>query len=371
MKIGFDAKRAFLNFTGLGNYSRSIIKILSRYYHNHQYILYTPLIKNSVLFTDSPNVKIALPEKPLQKMFKSYWRSFALTNQIKKDKIDIYHGLSNELPFHLNKIKIKSIVTIHDLVFIRYPYFYKFIDRKIYAKKFRYSCQIADKIIATSKQTKEDLINYFNIDENKIEVIYQCCDSLFYKKIDNSTKLKIQKKYKLPLQYILSVGTIEERKNLLNVVKALNTGKIDMPLVAVGSPTKYINKVKKYIAENRMENHVLFKHNVPLEDLPVLYQMAEVFIYPSFFEGFGIPILEALNSGTPVITSKQGCFPEIGGTSSLYISPDNIDEIAEALQQVLTDSSLRNKMIANGYKYAQNFTEEKIARKIYSSWSLG
>lgn len=363
MRIGFDAKRAFYNYSGLGNYSRNVIKSLHQSFPENQFNLYTPSTRKAISFIEGDNVNIITPKKQSGKILKSYWRSFMITKRLENDNIDIYHGLSNELPGNINETNVKSIVTIHDLIFIRYPELYKPIDREIYSRKFRYACTVADKIIAVSSQTKEDIVNYFNIDDHKIEVIYQGCDDVFKTIISDEQKNSIKEKYDLPSQYMLYVGTIEERKNLLNVVKALHQGSIDIPLVIVGRTTKYIKKVVDYICNNLVEN-TIFLQDVPLEDLPAIYQSSEMFIYPSVFEGFGIPVLEALQSKVPVITSKGGCFNEVGGDNSIYVDPMNVDEIIEAIGMILSDSTLKQNMIEQGYIHAKNFSNSLIASQI-------
>jgi glycosyltransferase involved in cell wall biosynthesis len=370
MNIGFDAKRAFFNRSGLGNYSRSTIQILSRYFSENNYFLFTPTLKKSISFIKAENIRFVEPEGKFDCFFKSYWRTFKLTKQLQENKIDVYHGLSNELPKTIGRAKTKSLVTIHDLIFIRYPELYKVIDRKIYEMKFRFSSRMADKVIAISEQTKNDLIEFFDISPSKIEVVYQGCNAAFYEQLDRNAKKQVREKYNLPAQYILSVGTIEERKNVLNIVKALNTAQIEIPLVVIGRATPYLQTIKQYIRENKLEKQILFFHNVPLQDLPALYQMAEVFVYPSVFEGFGIPILEALNSKVPVITSRGGCFSEAGGPSSIYVQANNPEELSDAIKSVLSDSEKRKKMIEDGLIYAQNFRDEKIAQnlmKVYLS----
>ncbi|MBN2520256.1 MAG: glycosyltransferase family 4 protein [Bacteroidales bacterium] len=363
IRIGFDAKRAFYNYSGLGNYSRNIIKSLYQSFTENEYHLYTPSTRKAISFISGEKVFIHTPDKPSGKVFKGYWRSFMLTSQLRKQGINIFHGLSNELPSRINENNIRSIVTIHDLIFIRYPDLYKPVDREIYLKKFKYAASVADKIIAVSTQTKNDLINFFKVDKTKIEVIYQGCDEIFKRFVIDSKKEEIREKYNLPSEFILYVGTIEERKNLLNVVKALHLGKIDIPLVIIGKTTKYLKKVVNYICNNLVEN-TIFLQAVPLEDLPVIYQSATLFIYPSVFEGFGIPILEALQSKTPVITSKGGCFEEVGGKGSLYIDPMSVDEIINAIKKLLSDTKLREKMKEEGFLHAQSFTNSIIAKQV-------
>ncbi len=292
MIIGFDAKRAFFNRSGLGNYSRNLLKSFFRYYPEKGYILYSPAAKSMIEFAEPHNYTLKTPEKAVHRAFPSLWRSRGISRQIKSDSPDIFHGLSSELPRSV-PVHIKKIVTIHDLIYMRYPQMYSPADRNIYYWKTRHACASADQIIAISEQTKTDIINFTGTDAGKITVIYQDCHPSFRVKAEEETKEALRKKYSLPGDYLLYVGTIEERKNLLSVVRALHTGNIDIPLVAIGRKTSYYRKVKAYIYSNNMHN-IIFPDGVENEELPALYQMASCFIYPSVFEGFGIPIVEAL-----------------------------------------------------------------------------
>lgn len=360
MRIGFDAKRAFLNASGLGNYSRNMISYLLQQFPENEYFLFTPKISDRFDFVRDKEARTILPQTTFHKTFPSYWRT-NLTNELQKYNLDIFHGLSNEIPYNIQKSSVKSVVTIHDLIFLRLPNLYKRIDRNIYEKKFRYACEHADKVIAISEQTKKDIVAFFGTDESKIAVVYQGCNPVFYQKSNQQEQEKIRKKFNLPKQYILSVGTIEERKNALQIVKALHKHRIDIPLVLAGRLTPYAEKIKTYVKENQMENQILLLHEVETAELPALYQMSEVFVYPSIFEGFGIPIIEALNSGVPVITSRDGCFSEAGGPNSLYVDPEKTDGLADAINRTISDKALKEKMIKKGFEYALNFREEKIA----------
>jgi len=363
MNIGFDAKRAFFNYSGLGNYSRNIILYLQKFYPDHTYHLYVPRKREGIGDNLEQNQQIHFPSSWIGKKFSSFWRSYWLPGRIEADGLDLYHGLSNEIPFGIHKKKIKTVVTIHDLIFLRYPEWYPSVDRKIYLRKSRYSCQAADRIIAISEQTKQDIIEFYGTEADKIKVIYQGCDPSYYEEVISLKRTEVQQKYGLPGEYLLNVGTIEKRKNLLVLVQALHNRKIHMPLVVVGRPTPYADEVKDYIRQHGLEN-IYFLENVPSEDLPALYQMSALFIYPSQFEGFGIPILEALNSKVPVITSKGGCFAEAGGEHSMYAGPGNVDELGEAIEKVLNDSELRKTMIEKGHEYALKFREDIIAKNI-------
>ena len=363
MRIGFDAKRAFYNRSGLGNYSRDLIYALCRYYPENIYHLYTPTLKNSLSFPEAGNVFIETLHGRPGKLQQAYWRSFLLSGRLKKDKVEVFHGLSNELPAKIRNTGIKSVVSIHDLIFMRHPEWYNPFDVAIYKRKFKYSCHIADRIIAISNQTKEDIVSYFDIEKTKIEVIYQGCNEAFRQKLNNDEKKVIKERWNLPGEYLLYVGTVEERKNLLALVKALLNLKIVVPLVVVGKQTGYYLKVKEFIDRYKIKN-VIFLNEVPVSDLPGIYQMAKLFIYPSVFEGFGIPILEALYSEVPVITSKGGCFSEAGGKYTCYVNPKNEEEIGEAIIKILNDNGMQQKMKIEGRKHALRFSGDNVANQV-------
>lgn len=366
MKIAFDAKRAYRNSSGLGNYSRMVIRQLCEYYPHNEYIMYSP--KNGSIDPDFPpgNSKLILPQKPVYKLFNAYWRSYHLKNILEKEKPDIFHGLSNELPFNIHKTRIKTVVTIHDLIFIRFPELYKYIDRKIYSRKFRYASENADLVIATSEQTKKDIITFFGVKEKKVKVVYQSGNPVFNYEL-NSDEIKwIRNKYNIGSDYILNLGTIEERKNLLQLVKALHLARNKALLVVIGRPKKkYFQKVQDYIHKNRI-NNIQFLQDVPTSDLPALYQGASLFVYPSSFEGFGIPVLEAIQSGTPVIAGAGHCLEETGGPESIYTDPFNIEEFAKVIDKVLDNSDLRRKMKESGKLYSEKFQPHNTVKNLHS-----
>jgi glycosyltransferase involved in cell wall biosynthesis len=363
MRIGFDAKRAFLNKSGLGNYSRDIIRSICSQYPEHEYFLYTPEVSDALPGITGKRIRTCRPPNSLGRIGGAFWRTYQLAGRANRDRLTIYHGLSNELPVKINRTGIKTVVTIHDLIFMRYPEWYRMIDRNIYQNKFSYAAKTADRIISISQQTKKDLIDFFGIEESKISVIYQGCNQAFRVGLTNEEKQQIRARWNLPEEYLLYVGTIESRKNLLTLVKALHQKKLDIPLVVVGRPTSYMKEVRKYIREKTVKN-VVFLNEVAVEDLPGIYQQARVFIYPSLFEGFGIPVLEALTSGVPVVTSKGGCFSEVGGNSSLYIDPEDPEELGSELTRLVSDSDLQKEMIRDGLEHSRQFSNEIIATQI-------
>lgn len=368
MKIAFDAKRITHNATGLGNYSRYVVSIISKLFPENEYLLYTPSKGKKALRKRVPlneNITFHFPKGTYAKgFFKSFWRTFGIAKETKKQGVSIFHGLSNELPFGLKNVGVKSVVTIHDLIFLRYPSFYPFIDRHIYSYKFKRACKKADQVIAISEMTKRDIVSYFDIPQEKINVIYQGCDHSFAQVASDAKKKEVKSKYNLPDRYILYVGSIESRKNLLLVVRALGLLKEKIHLIAIGKQTPYAEEVKKEVKSLGLNSTVSLLTNIPFEDLPTIYQMASLFTYPSFFEGFGIPIIEALHSGIPVIAATGSCLEEAGGPHSIYVDPNNVEQMGEAITKVLSNPDMANEMIVSGKEYVKRFSDEIIAGEL-------
>ncbi len=368
MNIGYDAKRLYNNFTGLGNYSRTLVTNLKKYHPELAITLYTPKVKKNVItdgFLSNKELTTYIPSSGV----KSYWRTFSIKNQLKKDRIQLYHGLSHEIPHNIHKTGIKSIVTIHDLIYLVYPKTFSYVDRSIFNYKFRYSCNNADHIVAVSESTKWDIVNYFNIDPIKIEVIYQACNRLFGKLKTKEEINTILKNYNLPSEYVLYVGSVIERKNLVTIIESYDIlpESKRIPLVIVGKGKKYKKRVQDRINDLHLEKYVHWIDNMDSNDeLQCLYQQASLFIYPSLYEGFGIPVIEAMINKTPVITSNTSSLPEAGGPSAWYIDPLSAEQMAYGIEKILTDTSQQEKMKEGGYNYVINtFDEKNISERLF------
>lgn len=361
MRIGYDAKRIYHNTTGLGNYSRDLVRVLSTYYPKDTYWLYNPKPgKVKRLKADGKLMKEIQPQSFISKKLHAIWRRKWILKQLKRDEIDIYHGLTGELPIGIEKTNIKTVVTIHDLIFVRYPELYKPFDRKIYFKKFKHAAEIADVVVAITEQTKQDIVDFLKINPKKIQVIYQGCHKAFKEDISVDFQKSILKKYKLPRDYILNVGAVNERKNVLSLVKAVANTKEN--LVIVGNGTDYYKKVTDYVKKMNLGKQVYFLSGLNMQEIASLYRMAKLFVYPSIFEGFGIPIIEALYSKTPVITTNGSCFPEAGGPNSYYLKdPYDINEMEKAITDILLNKELQQKMTEKGFGFVQKFNDDIIA----------
>lgn len=375
MNIGFDAKRAYHNQTGLGHYSRTLIHSLAKYYPEHDYFLFNP--KASKLFQfEEENIHEVMPHQFPSTFFTSVWRSSWVKKDLARLNIDLFHGLSHQIPLGIQGTKTKSIVTIHDLIHERNPKQYQAIDVKIYSKKFRYACQYADKVIAISEQTKKDIIEFYKTPEEKIIVCYQSCNPDFGEIQNEAQKKMVQLKYGLPAKFFLYVGSIIERKNLLSLCKAIFIlrSEIEIPLVVIGDGGKYKQQVKDFVKQNKLEKKIIFLSELDAaknsktfqnaKDFPAIYQSATAMIYPSFFEGFGIPVLESLWSRLPVITSNVSSLPEVGGDAVYYVDPQRAEEIAEGMKKIASDASFAESLKEKGWHQAQKFTLQKCAESV-------
>lgn len=362
MNIGYDAKRLFNNKTGLGSYSRNLVTCMNEFCPSESYHLYTPSIKLTEYETEYRNLNQVSIHKSTA-FNKSIWRTFGISNDLRKDKIDIYHGLTHELPRNINNAKCAKVVTIHDLIFKRFPEYFPASDRMIYNLKWKHSIKSADKIIAISKHTKADIIEHYAVDPDKIEVIYNTCDPRFYR----ANQSRTQNSLDLPKTYMLSVGSIEPRKNFESIIKALAqipaSQRIDLVIVG-GGKEKNKKKLLGLIHSLGLEKVVHLRSDISNNQIIEVYKRAEFLLYPSQYEGHGLPITESLLCGTAVISSETSSMKEAGGPDCIYIEPNNIDSIVNAIITLLEDSELRKKISTKGQIYAsQTFDRQLIANQ--------
>jgi glycosyltransferase involved in cell wall biosynthesis len=282
--------------------------------------------------------------------------------QLQRDGIEVFHGLSGELPVGIRKAGIKTVVTIHDLIFLRHPEYYNWLDTKMYAWKFRQTLQEADRIVAISECTQRDIVELGGVDPSRIDIIYQSCAERFSRETDPQKMEIVRQKYQLPERYVLSVGSIEQRKNTLLALKALHWLPGEMHLVLVGKPTEYVKKLVSYANKNNLASRLHLLHGVPDEDLPALYSRAEVFVYPSRYEGFGIPIIEAIRMGLPVVGCTGSCLEEAGGPDNLYVAPDDANGMANAIMGLRIGEPGREERIARSREYIKRFENNDAAR---------
>ena len=371
MIIGFDAKRIVRNGTGLGSYSRTLVNnLIVQCPEDTELRLYAPdkgidalrnQIKSGVTWC-YPSLFSPLSSL-LSPLMKPYWRSHGIVNDLKRDGVEVFHGLSGELPIGLRKAGIKGVVTIHDLIFLRHPEWYNPVDVMFYKWKFHKTLKEATKIIAISECTKRDIIHYGKVEPERIELIYQSFSPQFKQNSspqnntaseENSSLFTLNSSLK---RYILSVGTVEERKNLGLAVKALDYLPDNVHLVAVGRQTDYAKSLPKHSRLHLMGQ-------LPIEELTALYDGAEAFVYPSRYEGFGIPIIEAISRGLPVVACTGSCLEEAGGPDSIYVDPDDAQAMANAIKSVLKGAPDREQRIERSKEYIKRFEGNDVAAQV-------
>ncbi len=366
--VGYDAKRIVRNATGLGSYGRTLIRDLAAL-PGLRLRLYAPDEGRPDLraqIPDRANVSLHGPSRFASRLpfYPSYWRTRAIVADLRRDGVQVFHGLSGELPLCIGGSGIKSVVTIHDLIFLRHPEYYNKVDVKLYAWKFRTACREADRIIAISERTRQDIVELGGVSPDRIDLIYQSCSPRFAADVPPDAAADVVRRYALPRRFILSVGTIEQRKNILQAVQALPHLPADVHLVAVGRATPYSRSVLRAADRAGLSPRVHFLHGVPDADLQALYQLADAFVYPSRYEGFGIPVIEAIHSGLPVVAATGSCLEEAGGPDSLYVSPDDPQALAAAVRRVLRGAPERDARIARSRAYVRRFEGIDVASQV-------
>jgi len=341
MEVLIDCDILKNNKTGVESYTSNIIPALSKYadlklLHNYDvkhnlFHNFKEIITNNFRFKTSHFIWSIL--KPI------------------KPQTDIFHLPLPVAPFWRKPKNCKLIVTVHDLTPLKFPDFHN-LKRKLYFRFFvKRLLKQADRIIADSISTKKDIVDLLMIKADKIDVVYLAADM-------KHTSKKVPKKYGIKDEYILYVGTVEPRKNLLRLIDAYNKLNPPEKLVIVGA-SGWKNK-DVYKKKNK---NIIFTGYVDDEDLPKLYSNAKVFIYPSLYEGFGLPVLEAMNCKVPVITSNTSSMPEVGGDAVLYVNPSSVDDIRIKLSKLLTDSNLRKELIKKGINQVKKFSWDKTAKE--------
>jgi glycosyltransferase involved in cell wall biosynthesis len=375
--IGINASFARKPNTGIGqvtlNFLRKLseLKVKSEKLKDIEFFIYLEEAIDLKL-PDNFQKRIFLPIWKRDDLIrKIWWEKCLLPRQIKKDKCDILISLY-QCPTRTN---IKHLMFVHDIIPELFPEYLNNFRKKKYWKMTKNGIAAADKIIAISRRTEKDLIQHFNIQAEKISVNYFDADPIYKKNISQKESARILRKYKLKPGYILAGGGMEARKNVEGVIRAYkflhDKFKLNEPLpklIVYGKLlpqlAPLITDAEKLIRELNLTKFVKLLDAVPQEDLPALFKNAAMFLYPSFYEGFGLPILEAMSQGTPVIASKTSSLPEVGSDAILYCDPDDIRDIAMVMRNILFNQDLRETLSRRGKERAKEFSWEKFTKKI-------
>lgn len=369
MKIGVDISVLTNEMTGVGKWTYFTFKELIKLDIDNNYIFYSNrIISKEVDFIKRVNLKvIKLPPK----IRPFLWYYYYLPRLIREDNIEIFISPSFFLP--ILPSNVKSITVVHDITPIKFPRLHTFSTRIAFKIFLKFSLKRASKIVADSENTKNDLVRFLDINEEKIKVIYPGIDDVYFKNQSILTEQEVYRvmfKYNIPKKFILYVGTIEPRKNLIALLKVFEELKeeksIPHKLIIVGKKGWHYDSFYDLLSKSKYVNEIILTGYVPEEDLRVLYSYADVFVYPSLYEGFGLPPLEAMAHGCPVVTSNVSSLPEVVGDAGLLVDPNNYKSIKDAIIAILENEKLREDLVKKGIQRAKQFTWKKTASELKS-----
>lgn len=368
MKVGIELQPCLNNKSGIGVYTYELTKRLQ----NFNDIELEGNIFNFLNRTDirsdveGLNFRKNICSFLSYRFYKIAWRYLPIKyNFLFRTKVEIYQFFNFIIP---PKVPGKTITAIHDLTYILCPDSMKAKRRKRLENDMKKTVNRADYIITVSECSKRDIIKYLKVDESKIQVIYNGVDEVYKKMLNHEIIDEIKKKYNIDGKYLLYLGTLEPRKNIETIIKAYNLfnkcNNENIKLVLAGKKGWLYDDIFKLIKEFKIEDKVIFTDYVDDDDKPALYQGAEIFLFPSLYEGFGIPVVEAMASGTPVITSNSSSLPEVAGEAAIITDPMDYKEISRSIERILNDSELRENMINEGIKQADKFNWDESAEKL-------
>jgi glycosyltransferase involved in cell wall biosynthesis len=372
MRIGIDIRNIGKKRTGDETVFFNLVKNLAEIDNSNKYLLFTDIADITVLQYAVKKLNIENKNNfeivSLRSANKFIWNLWTLPQYLKKNPVDVYHT-QYVVPFFVSK-KIKIVTHIHDVSFNAYPELISKKDLFFLKILIPWSLKRADRIIAISEFTKKEIIKYYSINPEKIEVVYNAISDDFSVS-DFSPEIleEVRRRYNLPENFILYVGTMQPRKNIPRLIETFSIIKNKIPeikLVLVGdrSAHNFDKKIDEAISKNNIRDSIIFPGYINQEDIAEVYNLSRIFVFPSLYEGFGIPILEAMSQKIPVLLSDIPVNHEIAKDAGLYFNSESLDEISEKLYNSLTDENLRNKLKDLGFQRVKFFSWKKSAEKL-------
>lgn len=372
MKVSLELQSCLKDKSGIGVFTYELAKRL-------QYSSDIQLEGNLFTYHSIENIQRCMPDLQIKidicsilpySIYRRIWHYVPIAyNCIFDNNVDIYHFFNYIVP---PRIKGKVITTIHDMTHELYPETMNKRNLKRIKNDINYSIDRADKIITVSESSKNDIIKFLNVDESKIEIVSNGVDyEKFNKFYTEDIKLRVRNKYNLPQNYILYMGTLEPRKNIDSIVEAFSLLKKkkdfdNMKLVIAGKKGWLFENIFDLVNKLDLKEQVIFTDYVDERDKPIIYNIAKLFVFPSIYEGFGIPVLEAMASSVPVITSNVSSLPEVAGDAAVLVNPKDIEDITKNMIEILSNNDFKNELVRKGHIQAQKFTWEDSAEKLYN-----
>jgi glycosyltransferase involved in cell wall biosynthesis len=368
LRIGIDYTAAVRQEAGIGRYTRELMRALAKLDRGHDYVLFTAAGGQRLVDTGWP-ANFHMRSVPLSdRTLAILWHRLQLPLwvELATGPVDIFHSPDFVLP---PVRRARTLLTVHDLSFMRYPQCADAHLRVYLNKVVPRSMHRAHLVLADSQHTKDDLVELLDVNADKIEVIYPGVEERFRPTKDQALLEKVRKRYNLPPRFILGLGTLQPRKNFTRLIRAyslLITRYPSLHLVIVGGKGWLYEEIYATVERLGLEEKVIFPGFVADGDLPALYSLADLFAFPSLYEGFGLPPLEAMACGTPVITSDASSLPEVVGEAGLMVEATDVEALAEAMKRTLENDALREGMIAKGVDQARKFTWKEAASRLLS-----
>ena len=361
MRVAIDARK--LHDFGIGTYIRNLLRQLARIDHDTEYVLLCGEADIGVAAQLGPNFRAVLEPSP----------NYSIREQIhvpwvlRRERPDLYHAPHYVLPA---AVGCSSVVTIHDCIHLMFPQYLPSRAAYAYARAQMWTAaHRSDCILTVSDASKRDILHLFNIPPEKIVVIYNAIDAHFSVTPPADAVGRVRERYQLNHRFVLYVGNIKPHKNLVRLIEAFNelrTGELeDLKLLIIGDEISKLPALRRAVHRHKLHKHVRFLGYVPDDQLAVLYRLAAVFVFPSLYEGFGLPPLEAMASGTPVVVSNVSSLPEVVGDAAVLVDPHDVDSIVDGLRLVLTDPARAEEMRRKGLERAREFSwERSVARTL-------
>ncbi len=373
MRVAIDYTAALHQGAGIGRYVRELVRGLARLDGENEYVICWARDAGGPPPAEDVPPRSRLVRLPLtERMLIWLWYRLRipLWAELLTGPVDVFHSPDFTLP---PLRRAQGVLTVHDLSFVRVPECADPAQRRYLTAAVPRSARRADIVLADSQNTRHDLLDLFDLPEHKVAVVYPGVDSRFRPVQDKETRLRVRDRYGLTGPFILALGTLEPRKNLDRLIRAYAHLWIDGPDEATVPPLAFsgdvgwlMDGVFRLVDDLEIGQHTRFLGYVPDKDLPALLSMATCLVYPSLYEGFGLPVLEALACGTPVVTSNVSSLPEVAGDVAVYCDPHDVADIARAIHRVLDDETLRRLLSNRGPEQARHFSWDEAARRVLS-----
>ncbi len=366
MKVAIDARK--LHDFGIGTYIRNLLRHLARIDRETEYVLLCHEPDMGVADQLAPNFRTVLEPSAnysLREQFHVPWL-------LMREKPDVFHAPHYVLP---TAVRCRSVVTIHDCIHLMFPQYLPNRAAYVFARAAMWSAtRSSDRILTVSEASKRDILHFFNVPPEKISVVYNAIDERFWVEPNAEVVARVRERYQLDHGFVLYAGTIKPHKNLVRLIEAfaeLRTGAFEeLKLLIIGDEISKLPALRRAVHKHKLHKHVRFLGFLPDDTLAVLYRLAAVFVFPSLYEGFGLPPLEAMASGAPVVTSNVSSLPEITGDAAVLVDPYDVESIVDGVRRVLTDPGLAGDMRRKGLARARDFSWERSVSRTLEIYRL-